>query len=139
MLIVKLLLVMLLTVTLFPLVSGPEKPLSTERSVDLAIREGALGSEFAARVSRIENLYVSKIQKAGVPLDLYTFSDYKGGYTVLVEGTRLVLLCYGFGGGYAHNFQIIEEHGIKVLTYQYEIGSGISITYDGKYVLNSQQ
>jgi hypothetical protein len=139
MLIVKLLLVMLFAVTLVPLVSGQEKPLSTERSVDVAIREGALGSEFAARAGSVENLYVRKINEAGVPLDLYTFSDYRGGYTVLVEGTRLVLLCYGFGGGYAHNFRIIEEHGIKVLTYQYEIGSGISITYEGKYVLNSQQ
>lgn len=112
-------------------------PLTSAESVEAAIKDGALGSEFAERARRTDNLYVLELKDTGIPYPVFTFSDFQAGYSVLVENDRLVLLCAGFGGGYAENFAIRKEGDRQVLTYQFNVGSGMSYTRSGQYVLGT--
>jgi hypothetical protein len=68
---------------------------------------------------------------------VFTFSDYQAGYTLMAEDNHLVLLCAGFGGGYARDFVIKNENGKEVLTYRFDVGSGVSYELTGRYVLGS--
>jgi hypothetical protein len=106
-------------------------------SIEAAIKAGTLGADFAERARKTDNLYVMELKDTGIPYPVFTFSDYQAGYSVLVEGDRLVLLCAGFGGGYAGNFAIREEGERQVLTYQFSVGSGMSYTRSGQYVLGT--
>jgi hypothetical protein len=112
-------------------------PLTSVESVETAIKDGALGSDFAERARKTGNLYVLELKDTGIPYPVFTFSDYQAGYSVLVENDRLVLLCSGFGGGYAENFAIRKEGDRQVLTYQFTVGSGMSYTRSGQYVLGT--
>ncbi|MCX5970614.1 MAG: hypothetical protein NTV14_03805 [Coprothermobacterota bacterium] len=112
-------------------------PLASVESVEAAIKGGALGSEFAERARKTGNLYVLELKDTGIPYPVFTFSDYQAGYSVLVENDLLVLLCAGFGGGYAENFAIRKEGDRQVLTYQFTVGSGMSYTRSGQYILGA--
>jgi len=112
-------------------------PLDNVESVEAAIKAGTLGSDFAERAIQTGNLYVLELENIGIPYPVFTFSDYQAGYTVLVENQHLVLLCSGFGGGYASNFVIQMENEEQVLTYQFNVGSGLSYTLSGRYVLGT--
>jgi len=111
--------------------------LTSVASIEVAIRAGVLGSDFAERARKTDNLYVMELKDTGIPFPVFTFSDYQAGYSILVEDDRLVLLCAGFGGGYAGNFAIREEGERQVLTYQFSVGSGMSYTRSGQYVLGT--
>ena len=112
-------------------------PMASVESVEAAIKDGALGSDFAARARKTGNLYITELKNTGIPYPVFTFSDHQAGYSVLVENDLLVLLCAGFGGGYAENFAIRKEGKGQVLTYQFSVGSGMSYTRSGQYVLGT--
>jgi hypothetical protein len=112
-------------------------PLTTTASIEAAIKDGALGEDFAERARKTGNLYVAELKDTGIPFPVFTFSDYQAGYSVLVEDDRLVLLCAGFGGGYAEDFAIREEGEKQVLTYTFSVGSGLSNTLSGQYILGT--
>lgn len=111
--------------------------LTTAASIEAAIKAGALGEDFAQRARKTGNLYVLELKDTGIPFPVFTFSDYQAGYSVLVESDRLVLLCAGFGGGYAEDFAIRQQGEKQVLTYTFNVGSGMSYTLSGQYVLGS--
>jgi len=113
--------------------------LDSVAAVEAAIKGGALGAEAAERATKTGNLYLTELLDTGIPYSLYTYSDYQAGYTVMVEGDRLVLLCAGFGGGYARDLAIHREWEGLVLTYHFHVGSGVSYTMAGRYVLGSGQ
>jgi hypothetical protein len=118
-----------------------EKPASFDdvSSVEKAIRSGGLGADFAERAKKTGNLYIQETANPGIPYRVFTFSDYQAGYTLMAEGHHLVLLCAGFGGGYARDFVIKKENGKEVLTYRFDVGSGVSYELTGRYVLGSGQ
>jgi hypothetical protein len=120
---------------------SPEIPpaiaLNTPAAVERAILAGGLGTEFAERAKKNGNLYLAEIANPGIPYQVFSFSDYQAGYTVLVENHRLVLLCAGFGGGCARDFVIRQENGKPILSYHFDIGSGISHEMSGRYLLGS--
>lgn len=111
----------------------------TPASVDHAIRTGELGDDFAERAEQSNNLNVEEIENSTLPFQFFTFSDYQAGYTLIVENDRLILLCSGFGGGYARDFQINEIDGKRTLTYKFNVGSGVIRELSGSYVLGSGQ
>jgi hypothetical protein len=106
-------------------------------SVEKAIKSGELRADFAERAKKTDNLYLREVTNPGIPYKVFTFSDYKSGYTVLAEDNHLVLLCDGFGGGIARDFMIKKENGKKVLYYRYSMGSGRTYWMSGRYVLGS--
>jgi hypothetical protein len=110
---------------------------NSDSAVEAAIRAGELGPDFAERAGRTQTLYVRKIEGPGVPYDFYTFSDYRGGYTLIVDNRKLILICAGLGGGAAHDFIIERRNADKILKFKYEMGSGISRTIQGEYTLGS--
>jgi hypothetical protein len=109
------------------------------QSIETAIKKGAIGKVMAERANKQGHLNLKEIKNAGIPFRIYYFDDYQAGNTVMVEGNKLILLCSGFGGGYAHNFQIKEENNKKILTYAFSTGSGISRPFLGRYILGSGQ
>jgi len=116
-----------------------EKPASFDNvsSVEKAIKLGGLGADFAERANKKGNLYVHETANPGIPYKVFTFSDYQAGYTLMAEGNHLVLLCAGFGGGYARGFVIKKENGKEVLSYRFDVGSGVTYELTGRYVLGS--
>jgi hypothetical protein len=106
-------------------------------SVERAIKSGELGADFAQRAKKTGNLYVNEVADPGIPYKVFTFSDFQAGYTVMVEDTHLVLLCAGFGGGSARDFIIKREKGKEVLSYHFDVGSGLRYELSGRYVLGS--
>jgi len=106
-------------------------------TIDSAIRSGELGKTFAERAAKVENLYVREIANTGIPYRVFTFSDYLAGYTIMVENNQLVLLCSGFGGGHAREFNIEKMQNKEVLTYKFDVGSGRSYELSGRYILGS--
>jgi hypothetical protein len=115
----------------------PPGGLTSIASIEAAIKAGALGADFAQRARKTGNLYVMELKDTGIPFPVFTFSDYQAGYSILVEGDRLVLLCAGFGGGYAGDFAVREEGERQVLTYQFSVGSGLSYSRSGQYILGT--
>ncbi len=113
---------------------GPA-PLDNVSSVERAIKSGGLGADFEERARRAGNLYLREMTNTGIPYKVFTFSDHRAGYTVMVENNHLVLLCAGFGGGYARDFVIKRENGREVLFYRFDAGSGTSHGLSGHYVL----
>ena len=111
----------------------------TSTSIDQAIRNGELGDDFAERAEISDNLNVQEIEISTIPFQVFTFSDYQAGYTLIVENDKLVLLCSGYGGGYARGFQISEVDGKRTLTYKFNVGSGVTRELSGSYVLGSGQ
>jgi hypothetical protein len=111
---------------------------STE-DIERAIRDGELGEELAQRGTRVDDLYVREIANTDIPYKVFSFSDYKAGYSVLVYEGRLVLLCAGFGGGYARDMKLHSQDGKQVLTYKCDVGSGASHELSGQYVLGSDK
>jgi hypothetical protein len=111
----------------------------TTASVDHAIRTGALGRDVARR-AKCDKLYVREITEAQIPYQLFTFSDCTGvGYTVIVDGGRLVHICSGFGGGFAKDLQLSQRDGKAVLNYKFDIGSGSQIEMSGSYAIGTRK
>jgi hypothetical protein len=107
-------------------------------AIDAAIRTGALGSEVAERARGVEDLRIREITGEKIPFQLFSFSDYRGGYTLLVEDEKtFVLLCSAFGGGDARQFTIEEHDGRTVLCFLYYSGSGRTFEHRAKYVIGS--
>jgi hypothetical protein len=96
-----------------------------------------MGMDFAKRAKKTGNLYLHEVTNTGIPCRMFTFSDYQAGYTVMVEDNHLILLCAGFGGGSARDFVIKKENGKDVLSYRFDVGSGVSHELSGRYVLGS--
>lgn len=111
----------------------------TPASIEQAIKYGELGDDFAERAEISDNLNVQEIDISTIPFQVFTFSDYQAGYTLIVENDKLVLLCSGYGGGYAGGFQINEIDGKRTLTYKFNVGSGVTRELSGSYVLGSGQ
>ncbi|MCD4846751.1 MAG: hypothetical protein K8R76_01010 [Candidatus Aegiribacteria sp.] len=111
----------------------------TPASIEQAIKNGELGDDFAERAEISDNLNVQEIEISTIPFQVFTFSDYQAGYTLIVENDKLVLLCSGYGGGYAGGFQISEVDGRRTLTYKFNVGSGVTRELSGSYVLGSGQ
>ena len=111
----------------------------TPVSIEQAIKNGELGDDFAERAEISDNLNVQEIDISTIPLQVFTFSDYQAGYTLIVENDKLVLLCSGYGGGYAGDFQISEIDGKRTLTYRFNVGSGVIRELSGSYVLGTGQ
>lgn len=111
--------------------------LFTAEQVAAMIGSGSLGQEFAERAQKTGDLHLREVSQARIPFQIFTFSDYKAGYSVLVESGCLILLCSGFGGGDAYDFQMADRDGKRVLTYKFHVGSGISRELSGEYVLGS--
>jgi hypothetical protein len=116
---------------------GEPASLDNVSSVEKAIKSGGLGADFAMRAKKTGDLYIHEVANPGIPYKVFTFSDYQAGYTLMVEGNHLVLLCAGFGGGYAKAFVIKKENGKEVLSYRFDVGSGISYELTGRYILGS--
>jgi len=106
-------------------------------SVERAIKSGEIGADFAERAKKTDNIYLREVTNHGIPYKVFTFSDYQGGYTVMVEDNHLVLLCAGFGGGIARDFVIKKENGKEVLSYRFDVGSGVTHELSGRYVIGS--
>ncbi len=106
-------------------------------SIEKAIKNGEIGENLAKRAQKTGELYIREIKAPGIDYRLYTFDDYTGGYTIIVDKNKLVLLCKGFGGGYAKNLKISNKSGHKMLYFDFEIGSGITQKRHGKYNLGS--
>lgn len=111
----------------------------TTASIEQAIKNGELGDDFAERAEISEDLNIQEIEISTIPFQIFTFSDYQAGYTLIVENDKLVLLCSGFGGGYAGDFQISDIDGKRTLTYRFSVGSGVIRELSGSYVLGSGQ
>ncbi len=114
----------------------PPAPFTGEQVASL-IAAGALGPEFAERARKAGDLHVRDVSPTNIPFQVFAFSDYRAGYSVLVEGGRLVLLCSGFGGGDAFDLRMEDRDGRSVLTYKFHVGSGIQRKLSGEYVLGS--
>ena len=124
------------------LIAGCQSDNNTEimhspASIDHAIRTGELGDDFVERAEKSNYLTVEEIENSTLPFQFFTFSDYQAGYTLIVENDKLILLCSGFGGGYARDFQINEIDGKRTLTYKFNVGSGVIRELSGSYVLGS--
>lgn len=111
----------------------------TPASIEQAIKNGELGDDFAERAEISDNLNVAETEISGMPFQVFTFSDYQAGYTLIIENDKPVLLCSGFGGGYARDFQINEIDEKRTLTYKFNVGSGVISELSGSYVLGSGQ
>lgn len=111
--------------------------LETESDVAQAIQGGALGEELAARAVKTGELWLREQEDTGIPYRTFCYSDYRAGYTVLLEGDRLVLLCSGLGGGCAGAYRLRRIWRLGLLTYEFQVGSGISRTKHGRYVLGT--
>ncbi len=108
-------------------------------AIDQAIRSGELGTEFTQRAKKVDNLYVREITDLECPYKIYSFSDYKSGYSILNYQGQLILLCQGFGGGNVINTKIQTLNDKKVMTYKFNVGSGLQYELSGKYILGSDK
>jgi hypothetical protein len=115
----------------------PSPSFDSVNSVERAIKSGELGADFAARAKKTGDLYVNEVANPGIPYKIYTFSDFQAGYTVMVEDKHLILLCAGFSGGFARDFMMKKEKGKEVLSYHFDVGSGLRYELSGRYVLGS--
>lgn len=111
----------------------------TPASIEQAIKNGELGDDFAERAEISDNLNAQEIETSTIPFQVFSFSDYQAGYTLIVENDKLVLLCSGYGGGYGRDFLISEIDGKRTLTYKFNVGSGVIRELSGSYVLGSGQ
>jgi hypothetical protein len=106
--------------------------------IETAVRSGKVGSEYAERAKKMQDLRVREIVRERIPYQLFTFSDFRGGYTLLVEAKdKFVVLCTAMGGGYAYNFTLAKEKDKEVLYYLYNSGSGRRFEHRAKYVIGS--
>ena len=107
-------------------------------TIDTAIRSGAVGGEFAERARQVKNLCVREITEEKVPYQLFSFYDSRGGYTLLVEDEKtLVILCGALGGGVARGFTLWKHDGHIVLFYRYYSGSCFTYEHHAKYMIGS--
>lgn len=111
----------------------------TAASIEQAIKNGELGDDFAERAEISDNLNVQEIEISTIQFQVFSFSDFQAGYTLIVDNDKLVLLCSGYGGGYASDFQISEIDGKRTLIYKFNVGSGVTRELSGSYVLGSGQ
>lgn len=119
--------------------AGNIDPKATLATIEKAIKDGELGENLAKRAQNTENIYVTEIKNPGVDYRFFTFSDYKAGYTIMIDKGQLVILCKAFGGGIARNFKIDNKSGHKVLHFEYDSGSGITRRQKAKYNLGSRR
>ena len=108
-----------------------------EASVEKAIRSGELGFEIAVKANKEKNLHVRELSNTGIPYKVFTFSIDGNGYSVLVEGGNLIMLCSGIGGGEANEFVVTRLKKMTILTYHFTSGSGILYEHSGQYVIGS--
>lgn len=113
----------------------PKADLAT---IEKAIKNGHLGENLAKRAQKTENLYLTELKDTG-EYRVFSFSDYKSGYTAMIDKDKLVLLCKAFGGGVARNFKVSNRTGHKVLYFEYDSGSGVSKRQRGHYNLGCQK
>lgn len=111
--------------------------LETEADVARAIKNGALGQELAERAVKTGELWVSEQKDTGIPYRTFCFYDYLAGYTAMIERDRLVLLCSGWGGGCAGSYRLQRLGRYTLLSYEFQVGSGIARTIQGRYVLGT--
>jgi hypothetical protein len=112
---------------------GPPRRYSVT-DIEAAIRTGKVGAEYAERAKKMEQLYVREIRGEKIPYQLFTFDDYRGGYTLLVEADdAFVILCTG----YADNFTLAKEGDKVTLHYRYITGSGVPLEHTAAYVIGS--
>ncbi len=113
------------------------EPDATLAMIEKAIKNGELGENLAKRAQKTENLYLTELKNTGIDYRVFSFSDFKAGYTAIIDKDQLVLLCKGFGGGIARNFKISNKTGHKVLYFEYDVGSGVNRRMKGQYDLGS--
>lgn len=112
----------------------------TPKEIEAAIRAGKAGAEFAERAKKMENLHLAELRGQAIPYQVFYFSDFAGGYSLLVEGgERFTILCRAIGGGFAQDFTMTEAAGQVTLHYRYTSGSGRMFEHRMKYVLGSGQ
>lgn len=106
--------------------------------IETAIRSGKIGQEYAERAKKLQELHVAEIRGQKIPYQLFTFSDFQGGYTLLIEAeVKFVVLCSAVGGGFAYDFTMAKESGTTTLHYRYTSGSGRRFEHRGRYVIGS--
>jgi hypothetical protein len=64
--------------------STPPRRYSTAE-IEEVIRSGRVGSEYAERAKKVQSLRVGEIRGEKIPYQLFSFSDFLGTYTLLVE------------------------------------------------------
>lgn len=119
--------------------AGKIEPRASLSVIEKAIKDGELGENLAKRAQKTENLYLTELKDTGIDYRVFSFSDFKAGYTIMIDKNQLVILCKGFGGGIARNFKISNRTGHKVLYFEYEVGSGVSRRMKGQYNLGSRR
>jgi hypothetical protein len=132
----------LLTIALFAFfslaASAAELRRYTVADIEAAIRSGKVDADLAERAKKVEQLYVAETRGEKIPYQLFTFSDFRGGYTLLVEAEeKFVILCTSIGGGYADQFTMTKDAGRTTLHYRYTSGSGRLFEHRAKYVIGS--
>jgi hypothetical protein len=116
---------------------APSRRYSTTE-IKAAIRSGKVGPEYAERTKKMEEFPVREIVGEKLPYQLFTFEDYRGGYTLLVEADEtFVILCSAVGGGFADDFRMTKDKERITLTYRYTSGSGRRFEHQAKYVIGS--
>lgn len=117
--------------------ADPKSDLTDLKSIEKAIKDGFLGENLAKRAQKTGDLQLVELANTGVDFRIFTFNDFKAGYTAMIEKDKLILLCKGIGGGIAQNFKISNKSGHKVLYFDYSVGSGFSRKFKGEYNLGS--
>lgn len=116
-------------------VAGPAP--RTEEDIVLAIKSGALGQELGEIATKTGELWLREQTGTGLDYRTFCYYDYQAGHTVMLEGDRLVLLCTGWGGGCAENYRLERLGRYTLLTYDFQVGSGIARTIHGQYILGT--
>jgi hypothetical protein len=131
------LLAVLVAAVLLGACARSSETLETEADIVSAIKGGTLGQELAERAVKTGELWLSEQQDTDLPYRTFCFYDYGAGYTVMLEGERLVLLCTGWGGGCAESYRLERIGRYTLLRYEFLVGSGISRTIHGQYILGT--
>lgn len=113
-------------------------PKANLNTIEKAIKDGELGENLAKRARKTDNLYLTELKDTG-DYRVFSFYDFKAGYTAMIDKDQLVLLCKAFGGGVARNFQVSNRTGHKVLYFEYDSGSGVGRRHKGQYNLGSRK
>jgi hypothetical protein len=116
---------------------GDSPSLATAAEVQGAIVAGGLGPEIAEEASNQEGLALVEVPQTTIDSAVYTFTLGYDGYAVMVEADHLVLLCTAAGHFAVSGFDVREEDGQEVLSYDFWGGFGRRIPMRGQYVLGS--
>mgnify|MGYP000876572420 CR=1 FL=1 len=125
------------------LVAGAVMAITIDPKADLAaiekaIKSGYLGENLAKRAQKAESLYLTELKDTG-EYRVFSFSDFKAGYTAMIDKDTLVLLCKAVGGGTARNFKVSNRTGHKILYFEYDEGSGINRRKKAQYSLGTKK